>query len=71
MTADNSAALRPDVAAAYLSLSTQRLAKMRLTGEGPVYRKVGRSVLYLRSDLDAWLESLSRRSTSDPGAKAA
>lgn len=66
----NPAAMRPDTAAAYLSLSTQRLAKMRLYGGGPQFIKAGRSVLYRCDDLDAWLASLSRHSTSDVGAKA-
>ncbi len=67
MTANNPAAMRPDVTAAYLSLSTQRLAKMRLSGGGPAFIKAGRSILYRREDLDAWLKSLSRHSTSDTG----
>lgn len=68
MNVDVSATMRPDAAAAFLSLSTQRLAKMRLFGGGPPFIKVGRSVLYRRQDLDAWLASLSRHSTSDTGA---
>ena len=70
MNINSPAAMRPDIAAAYLSLSTQRLAKMRLFGGGPLFIKAGRSVLYRREDLDAWLASLSRHSTSDPGTKA-
>ena len=64
------AALRPDAAAAFLSLSTQRLAKWRLTGGGPKYCKVGRSILYRREDLEARLSAHSRQSTSDPGQQA-
>jgi hypothetical protein len=59
------AAMRPDAAAAFLSLSTQRLAKLRLAGGGPPYVKIGRSVLYRREDLEAWLATHSRRSTSE------
>jgi len=65
LTSIDAAALRPDAAAAYLSLSIQRLAKMRLAGGGPLFIKAGRSVLYRREDLDAWLSGLSRKSTSD------
>lgn len=67
MTPNTPAAMRPDIAAAYLSLSTQRLAKWRLFGGGPTFIKAGRSILYRRDDLDAWLASLSRKSTSDTG----
>jgi hypothetical protein len=62
-------ALRPEQAARYLSLSVQRLARLRLDGTGPVYSRAGRSVLYLRQDLDSWLHANRRRSTSDSGIK--
>lgn len=58
------AALRPDEASAYLSLSTQRLARLRLEGGGPAFCKAGRSVLYRVEDLDKWLAASSRASTS-------
>jgi hypothetical protein len=70
MITEAPAAMRPDIAATYISLSTQRLAKMRLFGGGPTFIKAGRSVLYRREDLDNWLASLSRLSTSDTGGKA-
>lgn len=54
-------------AAAYLRLARQTLAKMRMSGAGPVYFKVGRRILYDCTDLDAWLDTRRRRSTSDPG----
>ena len=53
-------------AAAYLHLANQTLAKMRLSGVGPPYYKVGRRILYDRLDLDRWLDSKRRLSTSDP-----
>ena len=62
--------MRPQDAAMYLSLSQNRLAKLRLEGSGPIFCKVGRSVTYRREDLDAWLASLCRRSTSDVGKAA-
>ena len=43
--------------------STQ--AKGRMTGDFCPHIKRNRSVYYLRSDFDAWLISLRRRSTSD------
>lgn len=59
--------LRPPAAAEYLGLSTSTLAKMRLRGDGPPYMKAGpRVVVYDQEDLDSWLESRKRRSTSEP-----
>ena len=40
-------------AAFYLSLSFRTLEKMRLTGNGPRFRKHGRFVRYHIADLDA------------------
>jgi predicted DNA-binding transcriptional regulator AlpA len=63
--------LRTPEAAAYCGLSASTLEKLRLTGDGPFFIKRGRSVLYDRADLDGWLDSLRRRSTSDRGGVAA
>jgi helix-turn-helix protein len=52
-------------AAAFLGLAPQTLAKMRVVGSSPPYYKVGRLVMYDRSELDAWLAVRRRRSTSD------
>lgn len=52
-------------AASYVRLSVSTLAKLRMTGGGAGFRKLGRKVLYCRADLDAWLESHRRRSTSE------
>jgi hypothetical protein len=60
--------LRPEQAAQYLTLSVQRLAKLRLEGGGPIFCKAGRTVLYRRDDLDRWLAARSRRSTCDSGS---
>lgn len=60
--------MRPDAAANYLALSVQRLARMRLEGSGPTFIKLGRTVLYRRNDLEAWLNSRRRRSTSEQNA---
>lgn len=51
-------------AAAYVNLSPPTLARFRLTGEGPVFAKLGGAVRYRRADLDAWLESRLVKSTS-------
>lgn len=61
---DASVYLRPHEAATYLRLSKSTLAKWRLSGEGPPYCKVGRAVVYRRSDLDAWLGARQLQNTS-------
>jgi len=57
------------VAARYVGLSESTLAKLRLNGNGPVYCKLGRRVVYRPADLDQWLESRTARDTSDADAK--
>ncbi len=54
-------------AADYIGLAVQTLAKMRVSGESPPFYKLGRQVLYDRSDLDEWVSARKRRSTSDSG----
>lgn len=54
-----------DQAAGYMKLAASTLTKKRLYGDGPTYSKIGRRVVYKRADLDAWLESCRRTSTSD------
>lgn len=54
-------------AAAALGLSPRTLERYRVAGGGPRYRKVGRWVRYLPVDLERWLESRARESTSDDG----
>jgi hypothetical protein len=52
-------------AAAYIRKSASWLNKTRLNGSGPVYLKVGATVLYLRSDLDAYLAGTRRTAIYD------
>ena len=60
--------LRPPEAAVYLGLTTSTLAKRRRRGELPIFVRLGaRAVGYRRVDLDTWLVSCRRRSTSDQG----
>lgn len=59
--------LDTEAAAAYVRLSPRTLERYRVTGEGPVYLKLGRRVFYRVRDLDLWLDEKRRRSTSDPG----
>ncbi len=52
-------------AAAYLRIAASTLTKMRLTGGGPSYLKLGaRRVVYDVTDLEAWAASGRRHSTS-------
>lgn len=56
--------IRTSKAAEYTGLSASTLNKLRLTGGGPTYIKVGKTVVYDLTDLDAWLASNRRSSTS-------
>jgi len=52
-------------AAEVLGLSQSTLAKLRLTGSGPTYCKLGRRVVYRPEDLSTWIADHRRRSTSE------
>ena len=52
------------VAAASLSLTENALAKMRLSGDGPPFVKIGRRVRYKQSDVQDWLDARRYSSTS-------
>lgn len=52
-------------AAQFLGLSVSTLNKMRLTGTGPPYMKLGRRVLYDLPDLQAWAAERKRNHTSE------
>jgi hypothetical protein len=41
--------------------------KLRHTGEGPVYCKIGRRCFYEPAVVQDWLAAHRRKSTSDPG----
>jgi predicted DNA-binding transcriptional regulator AlpA len=59
-------ALPDPEAARYIGMSVSFLKQSRMNGDrenrapGPPYVKIGRSVRYLREDLDAWLEQYRR-----------
>jgi excisionase family DNA binding protein len=57
--------LKVTEAANHLGLSASTLNKWRMSGQGPKFVKLGRAVCYRASDLDAWLESSCRSSTSE------
>ena len=48
-----------------MRMSTSWLAKARLRGDGPRFRKVGRSVRYTLSDIREYLKAKARTSTSE------
>ncbi len=63
-TKTHRAKLRTPGAAAYCGSTESTFNKLRLTGGGPVYITIGRTVVYDPDDLDAWLASNRRKSTS-------
>jgi predicted DNA-binding transcriptional regulator AlpA len=67
--AEASKVVTAKVAAHLVGLSESTLAKLRLNGNGPVYCKLGRRVLYRHSDLEQWLQSRIARDTSDADAR--
>ena len=52
-------------AAIYIGMSESWLRQSRVSGnpDAPPFLKIGRSVRYLRADLDIWLELRRRRAT--------
>lgn len=54
-------------ASGYTGLSRKTLERLRWQGGSPVFYKIGALVRYKVSDLDVWIESRRRVSTSDPG----
>jgi excisionase family DNA binding protein len=63
--------LRTPEAAEYTGLSKSTLEKLRVTGGGPAYSSLGRTVVYRLEDLDEWVCAHRRTSTSDNPPEAA
>lgn len=61
----NNRACDTHAAAAFLGLAAQTLRKLRITGDGPPFLKLGRAVRYRPTDLEAWLSARVMTSTSD------
>ena len=57
--------LTPKEAAQVLKLSESFLAKARMRGDGPRYRKLLRLVRYTKPDLVLWLKACARTSTAE------
>ena len=58
--------LSTEKAARYIGYGVPTLERYRISGEGPVYSRVGRRVLYHMDDLNEWMRLGRRRSTSGP-----
>jgi len=52
-----------------LGMSVHYLRTSRWRGDGPPFIKVGRAVRYSPADLEHWVESHRRTSTSDVGRR--
>lgn len=52
-------------AADRLGLSPRTLQSWRISGGGPIYRKIGRRVAYAVDDLAAFVEAGARANTSE------
>jgi excisionase family DNA binding protein len=51
-------------AADYLRVSRSTLAKWRMKGEGPLFHRCGRRLIYYyKSEIDAWLEGCGNSRT--------
>jgi len=59
--------MRTRQAAAYTGLAKSTLEKLRVTGGGCRYIRIGRVVMYDPDDLDNWMAAHRRISTSDNG----
>jgi predicted DNA-binding transcriptional regulator AlpA len=57
--------LTPSDAAKLLKVSLSWLAKARMTGDGPPFIRVGRSIRYSETALLQWVKSRQRLSTSE------
>jgi len=53
--------MTPQQLAAFLQVSNSTLKAWRLSREGPRFARVGRSIRYNQAEVDAWIESVSRK----------
>ena len=60
-----------DSAAGKLGVKRKTLENWRSLGKGPAFHKVGGKVLYEESELDAWLQTCRRTSTSQQKQQSA
>jgi hypothetical protein len=62
---DNDAVFDAVTAAGFTGLAVATLAKLRCIGGGPEYLKLGRKVVYRRSDLANWLDARRVANTTE------
>lgn len=55
--------LKVQEAARRVGLSASQLNKLRCSGGGPAFYKLGAAVVYRQADLDAWLAERRKTST--------
>ena len=60
--------LRTKEAAEYCGSTRSSFEKRRVQGAGPPFIKMGRTVVYALSDLDAWMAERRFRSTAEADA---
>jgi predicted DNA-binding transcriptional regulator AlpA len=59
------ALLTPEETARKARLTTATFAKLRCTGGGPPFVKLGSRVFYDERDVDAWIDARKRRCTAE------
>ncbi|SFL23902.1 DNA binding domain-containing protein, excisionase family [Pseudovibrio ascidiaceicola] len=57
-------------AADYLGISIRTIQAWRMRGGGPIFVKLGKSVRYRPSDIQAWIEAHLASSTSEVEARS-
>lgn len=55
--------LRSPEAAEYLGISVHSLFRLRASGEGPPFMRIGQIILYDTRELEAWIATRTRQST--------
>ena len=61
--------LRPKAAAERLGIHESMLAKLRMTGDGPPFFRIGGSIIYTQTELDEWFVSKRATGTLNDGRK--
>jgi len=59
------ASLNVNEAARRAGVSPSYMNRLRVTGGGPIYQKIGRRVTYSPDDIDVWLDARRRSSTTE------
>ena len=62
--------LKTEEAAKFLQVKPATLEQWRWSGKGPLFVKLGRSVMYRKADLDAFIEARVFGSTTEAQAAA-